>query len=588
MLRRPLAYRLLILSLALLPIGAGTATSFAATTFSDLARHRAARPTLLVVISIDQFRADYLARYGDLLRPAVDKSGVGGFRYLMDHGAYFVDAQQSHYPLLTGPGHAAILTGAYPRRHGIVSNLWWERSKPDDTTYCVSDSTVTVVGAVEGSTTKPMGPAHLRTTTVGDELKLATAGHARVVSIAFKDRAAILMGGHAADAAIWLDESQTKAVHWVSSTAYLHELPSWAKPPAPVTLPFEWSYPAALSKAIAARTFYSAALGSDDKGPSDLGAKYGPGHPHQASSVDAFTVTPAATRLVLDTAKSAVVAEHLGVRPLNTDLLALSLSSFDYAGHAWGPYSPELLDHVVQTDAALSDFFRFLNTRLPGGLASVLIVLTADHGVSPVPEDAVAFHIPGGRVDAAKLRSTVEDALRSHFGKPAHDWFAAKGRGYMPSEGWIYFNDEEVQRAIADGKASSRRQIQREVVEAIERAQLPGIYQAFSREDLLEGTSNGVAARVARGAHPVLAGDVAIVQESMFQFGSNGAGHVTSHGSPYIYDAHVPLLLAGPGIRPGVYSDAVEIVDLAPTLSAILGIEAPSGSEGHLLRSALQ
>src|SRR5262245_59424676 len=155
------------------------------------------RPRLVVVLSIDQFRADYLTRLGDLFLPPQDKSGekLGGFQFLMTHGAYFANARFEHFPLFTGPGHAVIMTGAHPYKTGVVGNEWWDPQNLRSV-YCVHDNRYKVVGAAEGSKAKPMGPGHLRSSTVGDELKLATACHAKVVSIAIKDRAAILMGGH--------------------------------------------------------------------------------------------------------------------------------------------------------------------------------------------------------------------------------------------------------------------------------------------------------------------------------------------------------------------------------------------------------
>jgi len=187
---------------------AGAQTSSAQPTFSAIARLQAPRPRLVVVMSIDQFRGDYLTRYGDLLLPTVDKDGrIGGFRYLMERGAFFVDARHGHYPLFTGPGHAALLTGAYPAKHGVVANLWWDRVS-ETSTYCVDDSSTKVVGVASGSKLTPMGPRNLRVSTVGDELKLATAGNAKVLGISLKDRAAILMAGHAADIVLWLDSSK--------------------------------------------------------------------------------------------------------------------------------------------------------------------------------------------------------------------------------------------------------------------------------------------------------------------------------------------------------------------------------------------
>lgn len=334
----------------------------------------------------------------------------------------------------------------------------------------------------------------------------------------------------------------------------------------------------------------SAAQDPKSGGPAGLGTTYGPDSPHTVKSVEAFTFTPAASSFLLGTAKTAIAAEGLGTDPV-PDLLVLSLSSFDYAGHAYGPYSAEMLDHVVQMDRALADFLQFLDkgAKIEGGLSSVVFAVTADHGVSPAPEDAIAYGLPGGRVDEEKVRTAVENTLRIRFGDMPCGWIAGKGKGFLLSEGWIYLNEDAVRFALSSGKAKSRAEIERAVVEALRTTLLPGIYRAFAADDLLNGADESdMARRVSRGVHPTVSGDIAVIQEPMFQFGETSAKYVTSHGTPYLYDAHVPLLIAGPGIEAGVYSDPVEIVDLAPTIAALLGIEPPSGADGHLLRAALR
>lgn len=214
----------------LLAPGTASAQSAEAPTLTSMLRGEAPRPRLVVVVSIDQFRADYLTRYAKLFADA-DKGG--GFKYLMTQGAWYPDARHEHFPLYTGPGHAAILTGGHPYKHGIVGNRWWNPSADREKrriVYCVDDQSgkVKVVGAGPRSKAKPMGPFNLRSTAVGGELKLATAGRAKVVSLALKDRAAILLGGHAQDASVWFDDSDGR---WISSTAFCRDekLPAWAE-----------------------------------------------------------------------------------------------------------------------------------------------------------------------------------------------------------------------------------------------------------------------------------------------------------------------------------------------------------------------
>jgi predicted AlkP superfamily pyrophosphatase or phosphodiesterase len=576
-----------------------------ASPFARSLRGEAPRPRLVVVISVDQFRADYLTRYADLFAPAECRGRVGGFKYLMTRGAWFVDARYQHYPLSTGPGHATILTGAHPYQHGIVGNDWWDPANRK-LVYCVDDPRWKVVGAAASSTARPMGPLNLRSSTVGDELKLATAGRGKVVGVSLKDRAAVLLGGHAADAAVWYDEDGGR---WISSTAYCRDgkLPAWAEQVNGERVPDRslgstWQ-PQVAQEVLAARTFVPTVVG---EGPYRMGRTF----PHAVgSSPDrqnyaAFTLTPAANDYVLHTAERAVEAEQLG-GDCTPDVLAINLATVDYAGHAWGPYSPELLDLVVRTDGALADFFNFLDGRVEGGLKSVVIVLTADHGVAPVPEDAasLAFGLSAGRVSPAAVVKQVRQALTERFGEPVGGtWFSevpgadsteaklALKRSGAFVDGSVYLSDEAVRGAIAGGKARDRREVEAAACEALSRGAVEGVYACYGKSQVLAGAlaGNGLAEHLARGVHPRLSGDLIVIPEPMHVSAAATATAATGHGTPYAYDCHVPVMLCGPGVRAGVYAEPVSPADVAPTLSLLLGIEYPSACEGRPLARALK
>ncbi len=549
--------------------------------FTVAATAAPAKPRLVVLISIDQFRADYLARFADLYRPAEGKGGVGGFRYLMERGAYNTDAHHDHYPLFTGPGHSIHLTGAPPYKTGIVGNDWFDRTLNAER-YCVEDTKSPLVGAADPDGKRGVSPATLRVSTVGDELKMATGGKAKVWGLAFKDRAAILMAGHLADGVLWFDD-ETAA--WISSRFYFKDghLPGWVADwnAAKKIDPFfgkTWSLsvpPAALDRLWKP--------GNEFAGPRPgLGKSF----PHPITGgldkpgkafYGAFESTPYGNQYVLETAAELVRREKLGADGV-PDLLAINLSTNDYIGHSFGPDSAEVLDAAVATDRQLSDLFRFLARTVPGGLASVTIVLTADHGVAPMVEEkkregfatALAYQDPA-------LGAAAKAALEAAFG--AGDW----SQGLVEYN--FYLNLEELKKkGIEPAKA--------EAVAAEAFRRQPGVYAAYTRGQILEGRMppTDIARRVTLGFHPAVSGDVVIVLDpyTVPNYGKGTVATGTTHGTPYAYDTSVPLLLAGAGIKPGRYTARVSTLDIAPTLSDLLGILQPSGCEGHVLSQSLR
>ena len=557
--------------------------------FARTVREGNRRPRLVVVVSIDQFRADFLRRFADVFLPPETGGGnVGGFRYLMTRGSDFVDAHYAHFPLYTGPGHAVILSGGYPYKTGIIANDWWDK-KTKREVYCVDDPRQTVVGALPASRATPMGPLNMRSTTVGDELKLATAGRAKVVSLSLKDRAAILLGGHTQDVSLWFD---TEGGRWISSSAYCKngKLPDWVEAENAERLPDKtlgttWN-PSLSTEQLAAHSF--APVLAPNTNPSGLGARF----PHRvpsektAANYGAFTLTPDANAFVLETAARAVSSETMGQRDGVTDLLAINLATNDYAGHAWGPYSPELADITVQTDRQISTFLNFLRKNIPGGLQNVVFVVTADHGVSPVPEDLTVRNITSGRLQGKAVSDAIDAALTARYGKET--WFSQSDDGKESGafvEGYVSLNDAVLSRLTASGKAASRAEI--ETVAADAARAVPGVYNAYTRTQILNGNlpPNEMARHIANAYFPGLSGDLLIINDQLFVTGGRSG---TSHGTLYSYDTHVPLLLCGWGIAPGVWTNPVSPADIAPTLCNLLGIESPSACDGVILSPALK
>jgi len=484
----------------------------------------AAPPKLVLVLTIDQFRYDYLTRYRD--------DYTGGLRRLLERGAVFTQARYQHSPTVTAVGHATYLSGALPAVSGIIGNDWWDRAA-GRTVLAVWDPAVKIVGgAGEGAS-----PRRMFVSTVGDELKIARAS-SRVVALSMKDRGAIFTGGHMADVVLWYDGQTGR---FVSSTFYGPALPEWA-----VRFNDE-------RRADAHR-------GAAWKG-GELPKEAGPAY------YGAVSGSPFGNDLLEALAERAVEAERLGQRG-ETDLLAVSFSSNDAVGHARGPDSPEVRDVSVRTDQALGRLFAHLDARI--GMRNVLVVLTADHGVAPVPEVQAGRRMPGGRVAAGTVRQAVQAALAARWGEGR--WVVS------PSDHSIYLD----RQLVADTKV--------DLDDAQDAAQaaalaLPHVLRAYTLHELLSGASAGdpLGRPFLLSAHVQRSADLQVVLEPYWMFAAQG----TTHGSVFGYDNHVPIVFMGPGIRPGIYRKPITVNDIAPTLADILSVETPSGSAGRVLDEVL-
>jgi predicted AlkP superfamily pyrophosphatase or phosphodiesterase len=518
-------------------------------------------PRLVVEISIDQCRAEYLTRFADLYLPAGSNRAPGGFRYLLAKGAWYADCRYEHYRTVTAVGHSVIGTGAQPSESGIVGNTWFDRAT-GKSVYCTDDldPNVKVVGALPGSKETPMSPAHQLVSTVGDELELATGGRARTVSISLKDRASILMAGRRGDAVIWFDE-QTGG--FVSSTPYCPsgKLPAWVQ---------EFN---ALGRADALRREPWRPSVSDAALLRVWNPKGGvPTFKHDLTGKDyvPMTVSPRGTDLVLEAARRGVEAEGLGKDDI-PDILTLNFASIDYVGHRFGPDSAEILDIMVQTDRQLAAFFKHLEETVTGGLRSTTIIVTSDHGVATVPEVNAASGLPVARAVASGLRAAAEKALDDAFG--ADDWVLSIENGE------VYLSDA----ALAKRPEVTRPQAEARVVEAIRN--LPGVHLAIGKTAVLTGQAppTGVGRRLPPAVHPQRSGDVLVVLRPGWLAGAAPIGTGTSHGAPWPYDTHVPLLACGAGFRPGLYLERTAPSQIAPSLAFLLNCVRPSGADSDLL-----
>src|SRR5271154_6872733 len=351
-----------------------------------------AHPKLVVVIIIDQFRGDYLERYRH-------QFGEGGFRLFLDHGANFTDCNYDYANTRTAAGHATLFTGAYSNGHGIMANEWWDPKKKKMVTS-VEDDDAKLVGSAKDQIKDKAGasPHNLLADTLGDELKLATQGRARVFAVSLKDRAAVLPGGFAADAAYWIDP---KSGAWITSTYYRPDLPKWAQ-----------DFNAAKRAAKYWDREWKSANGGVLRSTARRKGKDG----SDASFYEVVGSTPFANEYELEFAKELVLYESLGTGQV-TDLLAISLSPNDILGHQVGPDSPEMAAMALALDRELADFFNFLGHQI--GLAALWIALSADHGVSALPDAAKKLRIPAANLDARKLEAQINGVLSAKFSHTA-------------------------------------------------------------------------------------------------------------------------------------------------------------------------
>jgi predicted AlkP superfamily pyrophosphatase or phosphodiesterase len=499
-----------------------------------------ARPKLVVVIVIDQFRADYLERYRD-------QFGEGGFRVFLDRGAYFTDCNYDYANTRTAPGHATLFTGSYTSGHGIMANEWWDPQKKKRVT-AVEDDTTRLLGA--GASGPGASPHNMRSDTLGDELKLATSGKARVFAVSLKDRAAVLPAGFSGDAAYWIDP---KSGDWITSTYYRQDLPEWARN-------FNNSHRTDKYWNRQWKDADSNSLGST----APRNGKDG----KPAGFYEVVGSTPFANEYQVEFAKELVLYEKLGAGPA-TDLLAISLSANDILGHQVGPDSPQMRSMALELDRQLAAFITFLGHQV--GLANVWMALSADHGVAPLPEFAKTLHLPAANLDAQALRAEINSLLSKKYARKAD---------YLLDLDYplAWLNDQAF--------ASAGRKEADAETDAGEAMTQAGFAGYFTKSQLARGgTPNTEAGRRYAHSYSPEGGWYVIGVPAPFHVGVSKG---TDHATPFSYDTHVPLAFYGLAFQPGVYRTHTEPVDLAVTLASLLGINAPAQATGRVLTEALQ
>lgn len=516
------------------------------------------RPKLVVGIVVDQMRQEYLYRYES-------KFGVNGFKRLMNEGFMLKNAHYNYVPTETGPGHASIFTGTTPSIHGIVANEWYDRSLKKDVN-CVNDPNQKPIGTDVGGTVSPW---RLMSTTITDELELATQRNAKVIGISVKDRGAVLPAGHMPDGAYWYD---VKTGNMITSSYYKDSLPDWAQKfnqlkLADKYLNQEWNTLLPIEKYVE--------VGPDDSPYEGIWkGKARPTFPYnlaelrkQLGAFNLLTMTPWGNTIIADFAKTALVAEGLGKDEI-TDFLTVSFSSTDIIGHAMGPNAVELEDAYLRLDRTLEDFFAFLDKEV--GKGGYTVFLTSDHGVAEVPQYMKDMRVPAGYFRPA----FVEANLIEHMEK----YFPGKKIIELVTTEQVFINQESFS---TDPRTSG--------VELLIASELitnfllstEGVAQVFPASILRQTAydEQGMRGKVVRGFNAKRCGDVAFVLEPGWLAWSGVTG--STHGSSYSYDTHIPILFYGAGIKKGSSSQFHSITDIAPTLSVLLKIRFPSGATGQ-------
>lgn len=511
---------------------------------------------LVVGVVVDQMRYDYLTRYAE------DYSG--GLKRLQQRG---FSCQNTHYgyaPTYTGPGHASVYTGTTPAVHGIIGNDWYDRAL-GKAVYCATDSTVQAVGTE--SAKGQMSPWRLRSSTLGDEIRLGTNQRGKSIGISLKDRGAILPAGGSADAAYWM-----VAGDWVTSDWYMDSLPSYVQDFNDATAVED--YIAGGWDLMLDASIYDESQPDNNPYETKATGLDRPTFPYDLESLmadnggkDIIKATPFGNSITLDFAREVIGQEDLG-QDEHLDMLAVSLSSTDYVGHQYGPQSMEAQDTYLRLDQDLDAFIDFLDHEV--GIGHYVLFFTADHGAVHVPSYLQNQKIPSGYWNPGNMLDSLNLVLRSEFGTDG------LVEHFMNEHFWL---DQDILRS---------NDLESEVVEnfiADFCRSFEGVHMTLTGSQLRENEySQGVASLMQRGHHHRFGSDVAIVTEpGWLKYGRTG----TSHGSPYAYDTHVPLIFFGAGIDEGETYEKVFIRDIAPTVAAHVGVQMPSGSTGEVIEDVM-
>ena len=535
------------------PPGAGTGKAFT-------------KPKLVVLIIVDQMRADYIDKFGF--------QWTGGLKRLVTEGAWFRNAAFPYAVTTTCAGHATISTGALPATHGLISNEWWDRELHKEVA-CTDDSKVKNVGYAGATVSGGNSAAKLLVPAFADELKFQSGPGVRAVSFSLKARSAITMGGRAGDAVTWFDPSVGA---WTTSSAYPVSkfVEEYAKA-HPVSGDYGKTWAPLLPRS--AYLYPETAIGAVPP------PGFGPALPHPLRGMpnstgpdpvfyDQWEGSPYADTYLSRFAEAAVDKLELGKRT-GTDFLGVGFSPVDHAGHAFGPRSWEIQDVLARLDRDLTEFFSHLDRAV--GKGNYVVAFSSDHGVGPIPEDLLTSGMDAGLLNVQKIQEQIEKALEPfHFPMPAVSKITRTG---------VYFTPGTYDKLKAEPEAW------RAVLHAM--LNLPGVAAVYRAEELENRpfTLSSMGIVQSNSFFSSRSGDMIPVLKPYWVLDYSKPGkprdYGATHGGPYAYDQRVPVLFMGYGIQPGEYFQAATPADIAPTLAALCGVTLAL-SDGRVLSEALK
>lgn len=509
------------------------------------------RPKLVVGIVIDQMRWDYLYRYQKRYTDS-------GFMRLLNEGFSCENTVIPYVPSVTAIGHTCIYTGSVPSIHGIAGNNF---VKNGEKVYCTDDDTVKPVGS--NSEAGLMSPRNLWATTIGDEMKIASNGRAKVVGVALKDRASILPAGHNPDGAFWFDD---KSGNFITSTYYMNQLPKWVEAFNGKKLPEH--YLSEKWNTLYPKDTYTES--TSDENEYENGIKKGvkatlplnlPGL-YKKYGYNIIRNTPFGNSLTFDMAKAAIDGEQLGADD-ETDLLAVSCSSTDYIGHQVGTHAVETEDTYLRLDKAIADFLSYLDAKV--GKGNYLVFLSADHGAMNNARFLQDRRIPAGNWDDDTAAKKLNEVLAKEF--PNTGDLVKTVMNYQ-----VFFNREVIKNQHLDFA-----KIKQTVVDFLKEDSCV-LYACDMEKTMTESIPEEVKYRIVNGYNRERSGDIQIVlKPNFYTHGMKG----TDHGAWNLYDTHIPLVFMGWGIKHGATTKRTFMTDIAPTIGALIHVQAPNGCVGQ-------
>jgi len=520
------------------------------------------KPKLVIGIVIDQMRYDYLTRFAD-------KYGEDGFKRIINNGFSLENAHYNYIPTYTAVGHASVYTGTTPENHGIIGNNWYDKYEKKYI-YCVNESNYSTVGVASSGGKK--SPYRMQTTTITEQLRLAQNMQGKTISIAIKDRSAVLPGGHTANGAYWLEGN--KEGKWITSSYYMKELPKWVKEfnnsgkiEAYMSKPWNTLYDI---------NTYTESLADDNPFEGKFKGKEKPVFPYDIPALkekngnySMIKAIPAGNSFTTDFVKAAIVGEKLG-KSNYTDFLAISYSTPDYVGHQFGVASKEVQDTYLRLDRDLASLFTYLDTEV--GKGNYTLFLTADHAAVQVPSYLQSEKIPPQYNNSRKLREYINGITLKHF---KSDKLVENISNFQ-----LFLNKEKIAALKLDVHTVAQK-IADEIIN------FDNIYKAVTARTMqTTHFTDGILQKLQKGYNQKFSGDVLLIPLPSTLIGASKTG--TSHGSGYSYDTHVPIIFYGNGIKQGVSKKAHTVTDIAPTFANLLQIEFPNGTTGEIVEGALK